>query len=119
MVLSIRYRLSRDFDAVWCIGSIHHVPFEEAREESAAITAHLKPGGRWIELAYPHERWVREGSPPFDRWGQITDGERTPWAEWYDLEKLKLRLHPWRIEPTDRSTSAERNRLSPAGRLSP
>jgi SAM-dependent methyltransferase len=93
-------RLPRDFDAVWAIGSIHHVPFDEAREESGAIIEHLKPGGRWIELTYPRERWVREGSPPFDQWGQLTDGERTPWAEWYDIEKLKLRLYPWRIEPT-------------------
>lgn len=89
-----------DFDAVWAIGSIHHVPFEVAREESHAIIQHLKPGGRWIELTYPRERWVREGSLPFDQWGRMTDGERTPWAEWYDIEKLKLRLHPWRIEPT-------------------
>jgi SAM-dependent methyltransferase len=92
-------RLPRDFDVAWCIGSIHHIPFEEAREESAAIIECLKPGGRWIELTYPRERWVREGSPPFDRWGRLTDGERTPWAEWYDVEKLKLRLYPWRIEP--------------------
>jgi SAM-dependent methyltransferase len=92
-------RLSRDFDAVWAIGSIHHVPFDEAREESAAIIEHLKPGGRWIELGYPRERWVREGSPPFHQWGRLTDGERTPWVEWYDVEKLKLRLYPWRVEP--------------------
>src|SRR5580692_10854792 len=58
-------RLPHDFDAVWCIGSIHHMPFEAAREESHAIIQHLKPEGRWIELAYPRERWVREGSPPF------------------------------------------------------
>jgi SAM-dependent methyltransferase len=92
-------RLPRDFDAVWAIGSIHHIPFDEAREESAAIIARLKPGGRWIELTYPHERWMREGSPPFEQWGRLTDGDRTPWAEWYDVEKLKLRLYPWRIEP--------------------
>jgi SAM-dependent methyltransferase len=93
-------RLPHDFDALWAIGSIHHMPFEEAREESAAIIEHLKPGGRWIELTYPRERWVREGSLPFDQWGQLIDGERTPWAEWYDTEKLKLRLYPWRLEPT-------------------
>jgi SAM-dependent methyltransferase len=93
-------KLPRDFDAVWVIGSIHHMPFEEAREESAAVLEHLRPGGRWIELTYPRERWVREGSPPFDQWGHLTDGERTPWAEWYDTEKLKLRLHPWRLQPT-------------------
>jgi SAM-dependent methyltransferase len=89
--------LARDFDAVWAIGSIHHIPFDEAREESLAIIEHLKAGGRWIELSYPRERWVREGSLPFNEWGRRTDGERTPWVEWYDAEKLKVRLHPWRL----------------------
>jgi SAM-dependent methyltransferase len=92
-------RLPHDVDAIWAIGSIHHMPFDEAREESHAIVTHLKPGGRWIELGYPRERWVREGAPPFAEWGMRTDGDRTPWAEWYDVEKLKLRLHPWRLEP--------------------
>src|SRR5262249_17066264 len=36
---------------------------------------------------------------PFSEWGKLTDGDRTPWAEWYDIEKLKERLHPWRLEP--------------------
>ena len=92
-------RLPSDFDAVWAIGSIHHMPFEAASEESCAIVQHLKPGGRWIELTYPRERWVREGAPSFSEWGRLTDGDRTPWAEWYDVEKLKLRLYPWRLEP--------------------
>lgn len=91
--------LPGDFDAVWCCGSLLHIPFKEAREECAAILDHLKPAGRWIELAYPRERWVREGSPPFDKWGAMTDGPRTPWAEWYGMEKLKERLHPARLRP--------------------
>lgn len=90
--------LPHDFDMVWCNGSLLHIPFAEARQECAAILEHLKPGGRWIELAYPRERWVREGSPPFSEWGKLTDGERTPWVEWYDMEKLKLRLHPYRLK---------------------
>jgi SAM-dependent methyltransferase len=91
--------LPTDFDFVWCNGSLIHLPFDDAREECAAILEHLKPGGRWIELAYPRERWVREGAPPFSEWGKLTDGERTPWVEWYDMEKLKERLHPARLEP--------------------
>lgn len=87
-----------DFDFVWCNGSLINLPFELAREESAAILSHLKLGGRWIELAYPRERWVREGGPPFSEWGKLTDGERTPWVEWYDIERLKLRLHPGRFQ---------------------
>lgn len=91
--------LPTDFDFVWCNGSLIHLPLDDAREECAAILKHLKPGGRWIELAYPRERWVREGSPPFSEWGKLTDGERTPWVEWYDMEKLKERLHPARLRP--------------------
>lgn len=91
-------QLPGNFDAIWAIGSIHHMPFEAAREESEAVIEHLKPGGRWIELSYPRQRWVREGSPGFERWGAVTDGERTPWAEWYDAEKLKWRLHTWKLE---------------------
>ena len=84
------------FDAVWAIGSLHHVPFAMARIESLDLMRHLKKGGRWIELTYPYERWQREGSLPFAEFGKRTDGERTPWAEWYDLAKVKQRLFPSR-----------------------
>ena len=86
--------LPRDYDAVWVFGSIHHVPFEIARREALDALGHLAPRGRWMELVYPRERWLREGAPPFDRWGKMTDGERTPWAEWHDAEKVKRRLFP-------------------------
>lgn len=82
------------YDAVWVFGSIHHVPFEIARREALDVLGHLKPGGRWMELVYPRERWLREGAPPFDQWGKLTDGERTPWAEWHDIEKVRRRLFP-------------------------
>ena len=45
------------------------------------ILPHLKPGGHWIELCYPQQRWIREGRLPFTEWGKVTDGERTPWVE--------------------------------------
>ena len=91
--------LPRDFDFVWANGSLLNVPFEISTEECAVIIRHLKLGGRWIELAYPYERWSREGSPPFSKWGKMTDGERTPWVEWYDIEKLKQRLAPHIMTP--------------------
>ncbi|PWS38373.1 hypothetical protein DFH01_03540 [Falsiroseomonas bella] len=87
------------FDAIWCNGSLINLPYEAAREECAAILRHLRPGGRWIELAYPRERWVREGSPRFEDWGAMTDGPGTPWMEWYDMEKLRQRLAPHRMLP--------------------
>jgi hypothetical protein len=83
-----------DYDAIWVFGSIHHVPFEMARREALDAIAHLKPGGRWMELVYPRERWLREGAPSFEQWGKLTDGERTPWAEWHDVEKVRRRLFP-------------------------
>jgi len=86
--------LQPGYDAVWVFGSIHHVPFETARQEALAALALLKPGGRWMELVYPRERWLREGAPPFEEWGKLTDGERTPWAEWHDSEKVRRRLAP-------------------------
>jgi SAM-dependent methyltransferase len=83
-----------EFDAIYACGSIHHVPFDLAQRECANMLEHLKIGGRWIELSYPKQRWVNDGQPPFERWGRNTDGERTPWIEWYDLEKLQRRLAP-------------------------
>lgn len=82
------------YDAIWVFGSIHHVPFDIARQEALSALGRLKPGGRWLELVYPRERWLREGALPFEEWGKITDGERTPWAEWHDVEKVRQRLAP-------------------------
>jgi hypothetical protein len=84
-------------DAVIAIGSIHHVPFEMARRECANILKRLKPDGRWLELVYPRTRWEKEGRPAFEKWGAMTDGERTPWSEWYDLDKLRQRLAPEKL----------------------
>jgi hypothetical protein len=87
-------RLPGRVDVVWAIGSLHHVPLDIARIESLDLLSKLNPGGRWIELTYPYERWQREGAPTFQEFGKRTDGDRTPWAEWYDLEKVKVRLFP-------------------------
>jgi SAM-dependent methyltransferase len=84
--------LPSDYDVVWSRGSQITVPFEFAKQQCAILARHLKAGGRWIELAYPRERWVRDGSLPFRLWGNVTDGEGTPWMEWYDLERLMSRL---------------------------
>ena len=90
--------LGTDYDAIWCVGSLIHAPFDVIREEAQELLKHLKPDGRWIELAYPETRWKREGRLPFDRWGECTDGRGTPWAEWYDLSKLQAVLDPAEFE---------------------
>jgi len=81
------------FDVMWCQGSMICAPFEVAQGEARELLKHLKPQGRWIELAYPKARWEREGKLPFEKWGKKTDGW-APWIEWYDVEKLYRRLHP-------------------------
>jgi SAM-dependent methyltransferase len=86
--------LPRDYDVIWAFGSLMNVPFDLVRRESLDALGHLKPGGRWMELVYPRERWLREGALPFEKWGMLTDGERTPWVEWYDIEKVRRRLFP-------------------------
>jgi hypothetical protein len=95
--LSSLSNLEMDYDVMWCQGSLICVPFEMAQSESRELLKHLKPNGRWIELAYPRKRWEREGELPFDRWGEKTDGG-APWIEWYDLEKLFARLHPAKFD---------------------
>ncbi len=87
------------FDCVLAVGSLINAPFEMMCEERREIASHLRIGGRWLELCYPRERWVREGSLPFSEWGKRTDGERTPWVEWYDWPKLSQALSPHVFEP--------------------
>ncbi len=90
--------LPDDYDVIWCQGSLINAPFELVRQEIQELLKHLKIGGRWIELAYPKERWEREGSLPFEKWGEKTDGPGTPYMEWYDLEKLQAALAPAEFE---------------------
>ena len=80
------------------MGSMINAPFEIAKSEALDLLKHLKKDGRWIELAYPKVRWEREGSLPFEAWGEKTDGG-APWIEWYDLEKLLQRLSPFKFKP--------------------
>jgi SAM-dependent methyltransferase len=92
-------KLDRDYDAVMGFGSLMHAPFEVMKPELDLLVACLKEeGGRFIMNAYPKARWVREGCLPFDQWGVKTDGEGTPWAEWYDAGKLIEALKPARFE---------------------
>lgn len=96
-MVSLR-RLDTDYDIIMAMGSLHHAPFEIIKSEAHELLKHLKVGGRWLQLAYPKTRWIRAGRPSFDRWGEMTDGSGTPWAEWYDLSKLLRLLEPARFE---------------------
>jgi cyclopropane fatty-acyl-phospholipid synthase-like methyltransferase len=90
--------LDRDYDVIMAMGSLHHAPFEVIKPEAIELVKHLKPGGRWLQLAYPKNRWEREGRMPFSKWGERTDGQGTPWAEWYGLRKLLRLLEPASFE---------------------
>lgn len=83
-----------EYDVIYACGSLHNAPFDFMKKEAALLTPHLASGGRWVQLAYPRERWIRENAPPFEKWGQRTDGEGTPYCEWYDLDKLLSLLAP-------------------------
>lgn len=93
------------FDFIWCSGSMINAPSDLLSEERMLLAQHLViPGGRWVELGYPKERWVREGSPHFSQWGDSTDGG-APWIEWYDTEKMLRCIGPlpgctWRVLKT-------------------
>jgi hypothetical protein len=89
-------KLPADYDVIWCQGSMINLPFEIACQETQALLEHLPIGGRWIELAYPKERWVKEGRMPFDKWGEKTEGW-APWVEWYDKSKFSERFAPARF----------------------
>ncbi len=86
--------LDTDYDIIMAMGSLHHAPTEVIVPEVAELRKHLKVGGRWLQLAYPKTRWVREGCLPFSEWGNVTDGPGTPWAEWCDLAKFFQVHHP-------------------------
>lgn len=90
--------LDSDYDVILAMGSLHHAPARVIKPEAEELLRHLKVGGRWLQLAYPRTRWLRDGSPSFGNWGEMTDGVGTPWAEWYDLPKLLTLLRPARFD---------------------
>lgn len=89
----------KQFDVIMAIGSLHHAPYELMSNERKMLGFHLRGCGRWLELCYSKERWMREGGLAFSRWGVKTDGEKTPWAEWYDTPKLLKSLEPHKFNP--------------------
>jgi 2-polyprenyl-3-methyl-5-hydroxy-6-metoxy-1,4-benzoquinol methylase len=90
--------LDTDYDVIMAMGSLHHAPSDILKPEYQELLRHLKVGGRWLQLAYPKARWIRDKRPRFAEWGSITDGPGTPWAEWYDLDKLLRMFAPARFE---------------------
>ncbi len=89
-----RYRFGRKFDVLMFIGSFHNAPFAFSEHQARALVPWLKGGGKVVMLAYPKERYVASGARTFEEFGKMTDGERTPWCEWYDDEKIRALFGP-------------------------
>lgn len=90
--------LPEDYDVLLAQGSLHHAPAHVVVPEVQELARRLRPGGRWLQLAYPRSRWIREGCLPFHQWGQLTDGAATPWAEWLELDNVLERMSPLKFE---------------------
>lgn len=90
--------LDTDYDVIMAMGSLHHAPMDILKPEFRELLRHLKVGGRWLQLAYPKSRWVRDKRPPFAHWGVVTDGEGTPWAEWLDPGKILSLFGPAKFD---------------------
>jgi hypothetical protein len=90
--------LDTDYDFIMAMGSLHNAPDHVMKPEYQELIRHLRVGGRWLQLAYPRSRWIREGREPFINWGTITDGPATPWCEPYELDKLLGMLSPAKFD---------------------
>jgi hypothetical protein len=85
------------FDAVCAFGSMHHAPREFIQKQVRILRDHLAPGGLWVQLAYPINRFRNPRADDnlphmqskyygdglsFNNGGWGGDNDRTPWAEW-------------------------------------
>lgn len=83
-----------EVDVLFSGGSLHHAPREFLEPEYKILESRIKPGGRWLQLAYPKTRWIREGSPKFEKWGTYTDGPDTPYAMPIDASFVQSMISP-------------------------
>jgi len=83
-----------DTDVLFSGGSLHHAPREFLEPEYRILESKIRTGGRWLQLAYPKTRWVREGSPKFEKWGTYTDGPDTPYAMPIDAAFVQSMIEP-------------------------
>jgi SAM-dependent methyltransferase len=90
--------LDTDYDVIMAMGSLHNAPAEVMKPEYQELIRHLKVGGRWLQLAYPDSRWIRDGRLPFSKWGELTDGPDTPWCEPYEVPKLLSMFEPAKFD---------------------
>jgi len=81
-------------DVLFSGGSLHHAPREFLEPEYRILESKIVSGGRWLQLAYPVTRWIREGSPKYEKWGTYTDGPDTPYAMPIDASFVQSMIAP-------------------------
>lgn len=84
-----KYNFEHNFDVFMFIGSMHNTPFEFSKKQVSALMQYLNKDGKVMMLAYPKSRYEDSGAKDFKEFGKMTDGDRTPWCEWYDSKKIK------------------------------
>jgi len=88
------YHFKNKFDVFLIIGSMINAPFDFTQEQLKSMLTFLRPGGKALMLGYPKERYIQLGARNCEEFGKMTDGERTPWCEWYDDEKIRSLFGP-------------------------
>ena len=81
-------------DVLFAGGSLHHAPKEFLKSEYEILQSKVKSNGRWLQLAYPETRWIREGRKKFEEWGESTDGKGTPYAMPIDAAFVQEMISP-------------------------
>lgn len=77
------------FDFIWAQGSLHHNPKFLTKLIIKKLSTNFNKNQRFLILAYPRERWIKDGYPLYRDWGKMTDGEGTPWAEPFEEKEIK------------------------------
>ena len=77
------------FDFIWAQGSLHHNPKHLTKRIIKKLSNNFVKNQRFLLLSYPKERWINDGYPLYRKWGQMTDGTGTPWAEPYEEKEIK------------------------------
>lgn len=88
------FRFAREYDVFLAVGSLLNAPLDFMQRQMAAMTRFLKLHGTALVLAYPKCRYDQSGARDCAEFGKLTDGERTPWCEWYDDAKIQALFGP-------------------------
>ena len=83
------FNFAKIFDVFMAIGSFINAPIDFMKREINAMSPFLRHKGKVIMLGYPKERYISLGAQSCEHFAKMTDGERTPWVEWYDDDKVK------------------------------